>query len=187
MLEFHKNLFNSIPPSFFKIKEDLCQSYKLDPDNQNELNFLFSPLNPFFEQGTAYLEVIENKARAVVLKHPDVTHEDQSVAYLAYFECIDDLEVCTELLSKCEAWAKKNNINKIIGPINFNTYNQYRINLEEDEKHLFFNEPKNPPYYKNLLSQNNYKILNEYVSYIVKDKSKLEKWYELYHSKKTST
>jgi len=185
MLEIKTNHFIDLPENFFKVKNNLIQNYRLDSDHLAEIKFLFSPLNPFFKEGKAYVEVVEDRARAALLIHPDYSMGDNPIAYLAYFECENEKNLCKQLLRRCEDIAKENGIHRIIGPINFNTYHQYRINLNLEQKDPFFNEPKNPPYYGHLLEQNGYQILNKYVSYIVENKTTIEKWLAIYGPKKS--
>jgi len=153
-------------------------------DNQSEIDYLFSEKNQFFETGKSAYTVIDKKLRIVLFFDSNNTYKDKKVAYFGYWETINDLEINQNLFQDCEVWAKEQGAKLLIGPINFNTYNKYRLNTTDSNNFTFLNEPQNPDYYPKILQDCGFSILNEYVSYVVESKSKIKNWFRIHDKKK---
>jgi len=176
--------FQDIAEDFFEVKNIINEKWLYEVEHPEELYFLFSPLNPLKEKIKSHIIVEKAKARIVCFFNPENKINDEQIAYFGYWETIDSLEINSKMFKECENWARDCGATKLIGPINFSTYNRYRLNLSSPSDHPFFNEPQNPEYYPILLENLGFKPLNEYVSYIVKDKEKIKNWISVYEQKK---
>lgn len=143
--------------------------YKNDPhwvpELEEETLASFSSTNPFFQANTAKTWVAPGKARLAASYQPGQLIESQSVVFFGFWESIDDIEINRKLFSKAEEWAISQGATFIYGPINFNTYNKYRIrlNLRHNEGH-FIGEPYNPLFYPTLLTNCGYHLHTRYLS-----------------------
>lgn len=173
-----------IPESFVNLSKKIYPEQIFLHDKKDEIDFLFSSHNPFFNSGSASYKIIENKFRVAVFFEPGNKYKEKQVAYFGYWETINDLQLNQESFLECETWAKERGAELLIGPINFNTYNRYRLNTSINCNSSFLNEPFNPSYYPQILESCGFTVLTEYVSYVVKDKNKIRQWYEIYDKKK---
>jgi hypothetical protein len=173
-----------IPKSFVHLSKQIYPEQILSQDNQEEIDFLFSEHNQFFKTGKAAYSIIDEKVRVALFFDKNNVYQNKKVAYFGYWETINEVALNKELFADCEKWAKEQGAELLIGPINFNTYNKYRLNTTIKNDSSFLNEPQNPTYYPHLLKESGFMVLNEYVSYIVETKTKIEKWFEIYEKKK---
>lgn len=183
MIEINKSTSFELSEDFFKIGALIYSEQKHKQDNQLETSMLFSELNPFFKDGKAAYKVIPGKSRAIVFVAPSIKHCGEQAAYFGYFESVKDQVSANECLNDCEKWAKEHGAKYLIGPINFNTYHKYRVNLDKKNPIPFMNEPFNPEYYEELLKENGFEVLNKYLSYITYSDNKIRKWYKTYSQK----
>lgn len=92
----------------------------------------------------AYLAVDDGaspQGRCVLTYYPD-----DPAAYVGFFECVEDLDVCRALLSAAEAQARADGKEKLVGPLNASFWIGYRFKVENFDEH-FTGEPDNLPYY----------------------------------------
>ncbi|EPZ49826.1 hypothetical protein M902_1121 [Bacteriovorax sp. BAL6_X] len=93
----------------------------------------------------------------------------------AYFGfCSGDLS--DSFIKAAKAYRCEHGIDKIVGPLNFSTYNTYRLKQNEDLPHHLME----PPYDKGLydLLNANGEVFERYVTYEINDFDKLLKWSE---------
>jgi hypothetical protein len=173
-----------IPETFVQLSKIIYPGQVFSQDNQEEIDYLFSAQNSFFSTGKSAYKIIDEKLRVVLFYDSSNSYKNKKAAYFGYWESINEPQLNKVAFSECEKWAKKQGAELLIGPINFNTYNKYRLNTTPNNTTNFLNEPNNPNYYPELLSESGFTVLNEYLSYEVKDKSKINKWYEIYNKKK---
>ncbi|WP_421512433.1 hypothetical protein ACOQH0_23240 (plasmid) [Enterobacter sp. JS8-1] len=132
-------------------------------ENRATLNAQFSADNPWFEQGKAWTGVIPGQARmAGFIPHHLVS--GQKTAFFGFWETINHLSCNEQLFSALATWAKQYGITQLYGPVNFSTFGQYRIRLNQFEKTPFAGEPYNPPYYATLLEQAGFSVKHRYTS-----------------------
>ena len=184
MVKINKNTNFEISEDFLEVCQLIYPDQIYLQDNPLELSMLFSEINPFFDNGEASIHLLKNKTRAIVFTGPDISHKSNPAAYFGFFESIDSKQDAIKLFEEIEKQLTEQNINTLIGPINFNTYHRYRLNLDEENPTPFLNEPQNPKYYPTLLAASGFSKLNKYVSYIINSQEKLKNWYDTYSSKK---
>jgi len=92
------------------------------------------------------------------------TYEEDDVAYLGFFECIND-SICAGLLLQT---AKKKALSlgktRIIGPVDASFWIKYRFKNNCFDGTTYFGEPYNKQYYVNLFEENNFSITKRYYS-----------------------
>lgn len=103
------------------------------------------------------------RARAVCYLNP--YHELEGVQYIAigYVYCEDDFETFQVLSDAILEVAQKNDIDKVLGPMDGSTWNAYRLVSSEQEK-PFLLEPVTPPYLTDFFQQDGWGSLAAYHS-----------------------
>ena len=84
------------------------------------------------------------------------------------FDCIEDFEVATALISKVEEWAKINGMNAVHGPLGFNDMEREGLLIEGFDQLATFEELYNYPYYKEYLERLGYVKDVDYLSFRIK-------------------
>lgn len=103
--------------------------------------------------------------------------EGESVAYFGFWETVDDLVLNKKTFDILIADAKRLTRNSIVGPVNFNTYHQYRLRVGETPSwHMFDREPVNPDYYNILLKKLGFEVKALFESRLIK-KENIEDFY----------
>ncbi|MDX5321113.1 MAG: hypothetical protein LPK45_08405, partial [Bacteroidota bacterium] len=89
-------------------------------------------------------------------------------AHFGYWEGFNTLSAHHELFTELHAIARARGYHKIIGPINFNTYHNYRLRTSSSLGFSSFNgEPIHPDYYPSLLEAVGYRLVQKYFSHYV--------------------
>ena len=157
-----------LPDSFFEIAQRV---YANDPDwlpeDKQSIAPLFTSGNPFFGIGEAWVSVKGN-TRLVGFRDPRISYNEEPVAYFGYWETEDDQEVNRALFADLEEWARAKGAKAVYGPVNFSTYQDYRLRLTfENQGGPFLAEPYNPSRYNGLLEELGYSITMEWESQIL--------------------
>ena len=109
----------------------------------------------------AYLAVDDGaspQGRCVLTYYPD-----DPAAYVGFFECVEDLDVCRALLSAAEAQARADGKEKLVGPLNASFWIGYRFKVENFDEH-FTGEPDNLPYYAGFWEACGFTVSERYYS-----------------------
>lgn len=77
----------------------------------------------------------------------------EPTAFFGFWESLNDPAASAALFDDLSQWASAQGARRLIGPINVNTFNAYRIRLNAFDLGAFPGEPYNPPYYADLLTQ----------------------------------
>ena len=144
---------------------DLKKVKNIDP--------LFSNNNPFFLKGE--FKVFKHcEDQVIAFKHPDYTSEGKSYVCFGYwsFKNEQDSRLCFEDL---KAWAKSSGVDSILGPINFSSFHDYRLPLE-DNSQVFLGEPRGSIDQLNFLQNEGYALFQRYSTYYIKDPSRIYEW-----------
>lgn len=133
------------------------------PEDRNAVMAQFSQGNDWFDSGRAWLGVIPGKARlAGFFSHQVI--DGETAAFFGYWEGVDDLAVHERLFTALREWAREQGATRLYGPINFTTFNAYRLRLDRFEDGAFPGEPWNPPYYRQLIEQLGFDVRYRYLS-----------------------
>jgi GNAT superfamily N-acetyltransferase len=92
----------------------------------------------------------DNGLLAHVLARVATEHRDESGAplgMLGQFEALDLPDAVHELLTAACAWLKSQGCHTVAGPIDGDTWHEYRFNLGPFDEPPFLKEPHNPAYY----------------------------------------
>jgi hypothetical protein len=109
----------------------------------------------------AYLAVDDGaspQGRCVLTYYPD-----DPAAYVGFFECVEDLDVCRALLSAAEAQTRADGKEKLVGPLNASFWIGYRFKVENFDEH-FTGEPDNLPYYAGFWEACGFTVSERYYS-----------------------
>ena len=97
---------------------------------------------------------------------------NSDVAYFGYWETIDDYQINVEVFKLFEADAAGRQRTHIIGPLNFNTFHNYRIRVGTVPSWgMFDREPVNPRYYQTILEQLGYSTHSTFESRLIASRS----------------
>lgn len=95
-------------------------------------------------------------------------YHNTDIAYIGYFECVDDAECSKSLFDKVDECVKSAGIHKILGPINTSFWIGYRLKTDHFDKAPYTGEPYNKPYYEEMFLDSGYRISEKWVSNIFK-------------------
>jgi len=154
-----------LPESFFQLTKKIYQGDpNWIPENEEKIRNQFSIENSYFDRSTAKVFVHNKEARLVGFYNPELSIEDESVAYFGFWETVNDAAIASLLFSQFEQWAKEQGASRVYGPINFSTYQNNRLRIDAFEQAPFIDEPYNPSYYPELLTGQGYDIKYKYLT-----------------------
>jgi len=152
------------------------------PPFRHELYYQLTECNPFFkQQGNIHQNFIVYRDNYVtgrvsaIINNKYCNGNDTDMGMLGFFDCINDKSVSSELLSAAIEWLSKKGVKTIIGPMNFDIWNGYRIMTKGFDQSIFMGEPYNKPYYKELLEISGFKTGHTWNSIEISDKEILNK------------
>ncbi|KNY27873.1 hypothetical protein [Pseudobacteroides cellulosolvens] len=103
----------------------------------------------------------EIAGRLALTKYPD-----DSIAYIGFFECIDDIKCASEMFAAADKLAKDNGMPKMVGPVDASFWIKYRLKVNLFERPPYTSEPYNKDYYLKLFIESGFAIEESYVSNI---------------------
>ena len=90
-------------------------------------------------------------------------YDDDPAAYVGFFECVEDLDVCRALLTAAEEQARADGKEKLTGPLDASFWIGYRFKTENFDEH-FTGEPDNRPYYPAFWEACGFEVAERYYS-----------------------
>lgn len=135
--------------------------YKDDPNYVPELfiaqrDMLTPGKHPFHDHSKVQLflayegKEIIGRIAAIRNNNHNALHNSTD-GFFGFFECINDQETANLLLEAAEKWLTDQNLNTIIGPVNFSTNETCALLVEGFEGSPMVMMPYNPSYYLQLL------------------------------------
>ncbi len=118
------------------------------------------PLSKYFELDP-YLIVNEGET---VGRFAITTYENDTNAYLGFFECINDKEVSAYLFDEAEKIAREKKCTKIVGPVDASFWLKYRLKINHFDLPPYTGEPYNKEYYLDLFQNSGYTVSEHYTS-----------------------
>ncbi|MCB0480398.1 MAG: hypothetical protein KDC83_03155 [Flavobacteriales bacterium] len=100
-------------------------------------------------------------ARCAIYFNPNMELESEKVACIGSFESVNNQNVSSFLLNTAIEYCRKNEIKKVIGPMEGSTWNSYRFKTN-DENRPYFMEPFHPLYYNDLFREVGFSPLAQY-------------------------
>ncbi len=91
-------------------------------------------------------------------------YADRDEAFLGFFECINDEEVCGIMFEEVFKCAAEQNKRKIIGPVDASFWIKYRFKIDNFDKKMYACEPYNKEYYANLWEKFGFEVCERYFS-----------------------
>jgi hypothetical protein len=137
----------SLPENFFQIPTTVYAALPFSPDEDRQL------VSELFQMEQERNDVVlftdhESIRLAGIFPH------NSDIACFGFWETADDSLKNKQAFALLEAAAKARHRTSIIGPINFNTFHNYRLRLGAAHPWpMFDREPVNPYYYPHLLRQ----------------------------------
>lgn len=139
---------------FIKVAWDV---YKDDPNwvpwlYFERLEFFDKSKNPFFEHAEADYFIARRDGRAVgnitaILNHRHNEFQEENIAHFGTFEVMNDPEAAASLLDTACNWAKERGTDKILGPANFSSNDEYGLLVDGFDSPPVVLMPYNPEYY----------------------------------------
>ena len=130
-------------------------------------------------QNWAYIKGKNNNNSAVLIINPDI--KERNAAFFGFINFDNDLEESTNLFKKIENVAKKYSCSKLVGPINYSTWFDYRWMTFGFKNTKIQPEPTNPEYMPALAKKNGYsEFLNYLSTSTIANDSKINKYKEKY-------
>lgn len=125
------------------------------PPFKEELYQQLSPYYPFYSKKgndhRHFLALAGNRVvgRISAMVNSDLLDKDgTAVGTIGFFECIEDYQVASDLLSTATGWLhEKLGFKRIWGPMNFDIWHSYRFMTKGYDQKVFYGEPYNKPYY----------------------------------------
>ena len=147
--------FTDLPKKLYS-KKDNMES----PSQMKSLLEKTHPLSKYFDLD-AYLII---KDEETVGRFAITTYEDDPIAYLGFFECVDDKEISKFLFEEAEKIARGKKKTKIVGPVDASFWLKYRLKINNFDMAPYTGEPYNKDYYLSLFENSGYKICEHYTS-----------------------
>jgi hypothetical protein len=88
---------------------------------------------------------------------------------LGFFEALHRPQIVAELLKQAVQWLVQAGCNRIVGPIDGDTWHTYRLKIEPFGSPPFLMEPYNPNYYPQLWENSGFRILEKYYTKRIQD------------------
>ncbi|MGK0368007.1 MAG: hypothetical protein ACI9QD_001147 [Thermoproteota archaeon] len=155
----------------------LDESFYRKSDKRDEMNYVFSNNNPFLKDMSIRFFQISDRARLVGFIPKSNIINNEEAAFFGFWDSENNDLDHTSLFDEFESWAMSKGIKQVFGPINFNTYFDYRLKLAASESDSFFLEPSNNEYMVKLLGGIGYKPEVLYLTYEFRNFEKLSKHY----------
>ena len=153
-------------PSLIHKKDSLMQK------RSEELSLLKGThiLSKYFSL-TAFICYFNGKA---VARCAVTIYHSKKEAYLGFFDSENNIEAVKAMYSTAEQFAKENEIQKLVGPVDASFWIGYRMKADKFTEPRYFSEPYGKEYYPQLWQELGFEISQTYVSNIYKKLSKKE-------------
>jgi GNAT superfamily N-acetyltransferase len=146
------------------------------PPQRSRVLWQLSPRNPFFSYGEVQNFLVREEGkpagRASAIINSKAAQEGRSVGYLGFFECLPDYGIAERLLGEVREWLRGRGVQTVWGPVNFSTWNTYRLMTRGFGLPQFFLEPYNPSYYPEYFERAGFRKAMAFYSNYVSDPEK---------------
>jgi GNAT superfamily N-acetyltransferase len=143
-----------------QLQEFIKMPWQVYKDNPHWVPFLYferleffdKSKNPFFEhaEGDYFIARRDGQvvgAIAAVINHRYNEFQEENTAHFGTFEILDDVEAATGLLDAACEWARSRGVDKIQGPANFSSNEEFGLLIEGYDSPPVVLMPYNLPYY----------------------------------------
>lgn len=133
------------------------------------LPFLSNGINTnYFVTALVVFDDEKPLARAAIYFNPYLSESENTTWLIGNYECVNNNEIANYLFTLVKEFVKSKGGNKIIGPMNGSTWDEYRFNLSNASP-MFFTEKWNNDYYNTQFSDAGFGIVAAYFSSIDND------------------
>ena len=154
------NYTGELPDSFFSIPAKIYQNLGFQPEEDSVFT------KALFEHEKHRNDIIFITDAEIRLV--GIFPKEGEDAFFGFWETTNNLEKNREAFTMLETEAKRRNFTQLIGPMNFNTFQNYRLRLGNPVWQMFDREPVNPLYYPELLTQLGFGIRSTFESRLIK-------------------
>jgi hypothetical protein len=156
-----QTLYNgTLPDSFFRIGAKPYEGLSFKPEEDTVFTRQLFKMEA--ERNEILIFSDEDKLRLV-----GIFPKGGEEAFFGFWETSNDKVLNQEAFSLLEKEAKLRGFKQLVGPMNFNTFHNYRLRLGEPAWQMFDREPVNPAYYPALLTQMGFEVRTTFESRLV--------------------
>ena len=147
--------FTDLPKKLYSKKDNM--------ESISQMKSLLEKTHPLSKYFTldAYLIIREEET---VGRFAITTYENDSTAYLGFFECINDKSVSSFLFAEAEKISRDKKCSEIIGPVDASFWLKYRLKINKFDLPPYTGEPYNRDYYLDLFQNSGYQVCEHYTS-----------------------
>lgn len=137
------------------------------PEDPTATERAFGAGNGWFQSGEALCLSAPGQARLAVFRSPAMVIDDRAAAFFGFWETTGQPEVDAALFDRAVSWARDRGAVDLYGPIDFSTYQRYRLRTAAEPGAVTFpDEPYNPPGYPALLEGLGFERAYQYLTQI---------------------
>lgn len=103
---------------------------------------------------------------AAIVDEAFASRWEPGAGFFGFFECVDDWEVCAQLLEQAHASLRSEGRRCVYGPVNLSTHEEVGLLVDGFDVRPMILTPHNPPYYAALLERAGYAAHLELYSYL---------------------
>lgn len=140
------------------------------PVIRSDMNLVMSPLrHPFYQHSIAEFFIVESEREvlgriAVIKNNPYNSFHKSNTAFFYYFDAIDDNQVADLLFNGAIDWARKQNLNQLLGPKGFCRSNAIGLLIDGFNYLPAMGIPYNFPYYRTLIENTGFSKETDHLS-----------------------
>ncbi len=121
------------------------------PEFKAEVEAAFSPRSLFLSHGELRGFLAEEGgrpvARCAAIINRQLTEDGAPLGQIGFYECREDPETSRAILETAQAWLQERGVRRVVGPMNFSIWHDYRFMTRGFGTDPFLGEPRNPEFY----------------------------------------
>ena len=136
----------------------------------DDVKKVFSDQNPLFQHAQMQLWIAVRNGRdvgriaGIIDQNHNSFHKEQT-AFFGFFECVDDQAVAAALFDAAGAWARRNGMNKLLGPMNPTTNDECGLLVDGFDSPPVIMMTYNPRYYIDLIEKAGFTKAKDLLAY----------------------
>ena len=152
--------------------------YKDDPHwvppfFRERMQFFDPKRNPFFEHAEAQLFLARRQGETVgtvaaILNRNHNAYHDDEVGFFGHFECVDDQDVASALLTAAGEWVKARGMKVIRGPMNMSTNDECGLLVDGFDSAPVVMMTYNPAYYERLIGNSGFEKAMDLYAWLIR-------------------
>ncbi|MGQ9555312.1 MAG: N-acetyltransferase [Anaerolineae bacterium] len=146
--------------------------YWVPPFFRERMQFFDPRKNPFFEHAEVQLFLARREGQVVgtvaaIINHNHNAFHNDKVAFFGHFECINDQEVASALLTAASDWVRARGMEVIRGPMNMSTNDECGLLIDGFDSAPVAMMTYNPPYYERLITSNGFEKAMDLYAWLI--------------------